>query len=149
MNAIANMVLEAGEKCMPQMRLRQPRFRYSASALFTKNKERIKKLKETTWDSQYIHQKKLDKAFFKHDLAYEYFQDLHRRTAAEKIWCDKTFNVAQNPKYYGYQRDLLQWSINCLIKKLLIGPWQMKLCLTRNYQKNNTNQLLENLRKEK
>ena len=42
-------------------------------------------------------------------MAYEDFQDLHRRTAAEKILCDKAFNVAQNPKYYGYQRDFLQW----------------------------------------
>ena len=31
---------------MPEMHLRQPRFIYSACALFPKNKERIKKLKK-------------------------------------------------------------------------------------------------------
>ena len=54
---------------MPQMHLRQPRFGYSASVLFTKNKKRRKHIKEKTWDSRYIHQIKLDKAFFKHDMA--------------------------------------------------------------------------------
>ena len=31
---------------MPEMRLRQPRFKYSAFGPFTKNKERIKHLKK-------------------------------------------------------------------------------------------------------
>ena len=43
-------------------------------------------------------------------MAYEDFQDLHKRTVAEKILCDNAFNIAQNLKYYEYQRDLLQWS---------------------------------------
>ena len=42
---------------------------------FTKNKERMQKIKEKE-DSQYIHQTKLDKACFQHDMAYEYFKDL-------------------------------------------------------------------------
>ena len=32
--------------------------------------------------------------------------DLNRRTAANKVLCDKAFNVAKNPKYDGYQRGL-------------------------------------------
>ena len=43
--------------------LRQPGFTYSACELFTKNKERIQKFKETG-DSQYIYQNELDKAYF-------------------------------------------------------------------------------------
>ena len=39
---------------MPEMYLRQPRFTYSASKPFTRNKERIKKIKETG-DSRYIY----------------------------------------------------------------------------------------------
>ena len=48
---------------MPELHLRQPWFTDSASRPLTKNKERIQKFKET-WDSKYIHQKKLDKASF-------------------------------------------------------------------------------------
>ena len=54
---------------MPEMYLRQPRFTYSASKPFTRNKERIKKIKETG-DSRYIYQNELDKACFQHDIAY-------------------------------------------------------------------------------
>ena len=42
MNEIINRFLLAGEKFMPEMHLKQPEFKYSASALFTKNKKRIK-----------------------------------------------------------------------------------------------------------
>ena len=43
---------------------------------------------------------------FQHDMAYEYFKDLTRRTACDKILHDKAFNIAKNPKYHGYQREL-------------------------------------------
>ena len=59
---------------MPEMYLRQPRFTYSASKPFTRNKERIKKIKETG-DSRYIYQNELDKACFQHDIAYGDFVD--------------------------------------------------------------------------
>ena len=53
MNEIVNNFLLAGDKFMPEMHLKQPEFTYSASGLFTKNKERITKFKETglfsTW----------------------------------------------------------------------------------------------------
>ena len=55
MNEIINKLLLAGDKFMPEMRVRQPGFTYSAYAPFTKNKERIKKIKETS-DSRYIYQ---------------------------------------------------------------------------------------------
>ena len=32
------------------------------------------------------------------------FKDLTRRTASEAILCDKAFDIAENPKYDGYQR---------------------------------------------
>ena len=43
MNKIINKFLLAGDKFMPEMHLRQPRFTYSACGTFTKNKERIQK----------------------------------------------------------------------------------------------------------
>ena len=46
MNKIVNKLLLAGDKFVPEMRLRQPGSAYSACGPFTKNKERIKNLKE-------------------------------------------------------------------------------------------------------
>ena len=47
MDEIVNKSLLAGDKFMPKMHLRQPRFTYSACRPFTKDKERIQKFKET------------------------------------------------------------------------------------------------------
>ena len=47
MKEIVNKFLLAGDNFMPEMHLRQPEFTYSACGPFTKNKERIKKFKET------------------------------------------------------------------------------------------------------
>ena len=45
MNEIVNKSLLAGDKSMPKMHLKQRGFTYSACGPFTKNKERIQKLK--------------------------------------------------------------------------------------------------------
>ena len=82
----------AGEKFMPEMDLRQGRLTYNACAPFTKNKERIQKFKETG-DSTYIYQNELDKTCFQHDMAYDDFKGLTRRTASDKILRDKAFNI--------------------------------------------------------
>ena len=47
MNEILNNVLLAGDKFMPQMHLKQLGFNYNSCGPFTKNKERIKKFRET------------------------------------------------------------------------------------------------------
>ena len=49
-----------GDKCMPEVHLRQPGFTYSACGRFTKNKERIQNFKQTG-DSRYIYRNELDK----------------------------------------------------------------------------------------
>ena len=46
MNELVNKFLLVGDKFMPEMHLKQPRFTYSACSPFTKNKERIEKFKE-------------------------------------------------------------------------------------------------------
>ena len=46
MNEMVNKCLLAGDKFMPEMHLKQPVFTYSACVPFTKNKERIQKLKK-------------------------------------------------------------------------------------------------------
>ena len=90
---------------MPEMHLRQPRFTYSACGPFTKNKERIQKFKEKG-DTDYIYKIELDKACFRHDMAYGDFKDLAKRTAADKVLRDKVFKIASDQKYDGYQRGL-------------------------------------------
>ena len=105
MNEIVNKFLLARDKFMPEMHLKQPGFIYSACGPFTKNKERIKKFKETG-DTSYIYKNELDKACFQHDMVYGDFKDLKRRTASDKILRDKAFNIAKNPKYDGYQREI-------------------------------------------
>ena len=80
---------------MPEMHLRQPGFTYSACGPSTKNKERTKKIEETG-DSRGISLNEFDKNCFQNDMAYGDFKDLNRRAAANKVLCDKAFNIAKN-----------------------------------------------------
>ena len=105
MNEIVNKFLLARYKFMPEIRLRQPGFTYSACGPFTKNKERIQKFKETG-DSKYIYQNELDKACFQHDMACGDFKDLTIETDSDKILCVKAFSIAKTTEYDGYQRGL-------------------------------------------
>ena len=98
MNKIVNKWLLAGDKCLPEMHLKQPGFNYSACGPFAKNKERIQKLKKAG-DTKYIYRNELDKACFQHDRAYGDFKDLAKRTVSDKVLIDKAFNIAKNPKY--------------------------------------------------
>ena len=58
MHEIVNKMLLAGDTFMSETHLKQPGFTYSACAPFTKNKERIQKVKETG-DTKYIYQRRL------------------------------------------------------------------------------------------
>ena len=57
---------------MPEMHLKQPGFTYSACGRFTRNKERIQKVKERG-DTSYFYKNEIDKACFQHDIAYGHF----------------------------------------------------------------------------
>ena len=116
MNEIVNKFLLAGDKFMPEMHLRQPQFVYSACGPFTKNKERIQKLKKTG-DNNCIYKNELGKACFQHDMAYGDFKDLAKRTAADKILRDKAFKIASDQKHDGYQRGLTSMVYTFLAKK--------------------------------
>ena len=112
MNEIVNNFLLAGSKFMPEMHLKQPGFTYSAWGPFPKNKERIQKFKETR-DTKHIYRDELDKACFQNGMTYGAFKDLARRTASDKVFRDKAFNITKNPKYDGYQRDLVSVVYKC------------------------------------
>ena len=115
MNNIINKFLLAGDKFMPDMHLRQPRFVYSACGPFTRHKERIKKSKQTG-DTRYVYRNELDKACFQHDSAYADHNDLINRTEADKVLRDKAYAIASNPEYDGYQRSLASMVYKFLIK---------------------------------
>ena len=105
MNNVINKILLVGDKFIPEMHLRQPRFVYSACGPFTRHKERIKEFKRTG-DTRYIYRNELDKGCFQHDSAYPDHKDLINRTEADKVLRDKAYDIASNPKYDGYQRGL-------------------------------------------
>ena len=84
MNEIVNKFLLAGDNFVPEMHLKQPVFTYNACGPFTKNKERIQKLKETG-DIGYIYKNELDKACFQHDMVYGDFKDLAKEQLLMKF----------------------------------------------------------------
>ena len=51
-------------------------------------------------------------------MAYGDFKDLAKRTAADKVFRDKAFNIAKDPKYDGYQRGLASVVYKFFDKKL-------------------------------
>ena len=121
MNNVINKFLLVGDKFMPEMHLRQPRFVYSACVPFTRHKERIKEFKRTA-DTRYIYRNELDKACFQHDSAYADHKYLINRTEADKILRDKVYDIASNPKYDGYQRGLASMVYKFFDKKSTAGP---------------------------
>ena len=146
MNEIVNKFSLAGDRCMPEMHLKQPGFTCSACGPFTKSKERIQKFKETG-DTIYIYKNELDKACFQHDMANGDFKDLKRRTFSDKVLRDKAFNIAKNPKCDGYQRGLASMVYkffdkkskgngvaNNEIKQLLILAEELHKPIIRNFK---------------
>ena len=50
-------------------------------------------------------------------MAYGDFKHLKKRTAANKVFKDKAFNIAKDPKYDGYQRGLASMDYRFFEKK--------------------------------
>ena len=140
MNNVINKCLLAGDKSMPEMHLRQPRFVYSACGPFTRHKERIKEFKRTG-DTCYIYRNELDKACFQHDSAYAEHKDLINRTEADKVLKDKVYDIASNPEHDGYQRGLTSMVYKFFDKK------SMGSGITRNMTKSSSSILADELHK--
>ena len=105
MNEIVNTLLLVRDKFMPKMHLKQPGFTYSACGPFTKNKERTERFMQTG-NTNFIYKNELRRACFQHDMAYGKSKDLAKRTQSDIFLRDKTYKIAGNPKYDGYQRGL-------------------------------------------
>ena len=106
MNEIVNTFFSAGHKFIPKMHLKRPRFTYSAYGPFNKNKERIEKFMQTG-NTNYIYKNDPDKAWFQHDMAYDKYKDLAKRTQSDKVLRDKVFKIASNLKHDGSERGLV------------------------------------------
>ena len=141
MNEIANKFLLAGDKFMAELHLKQPGFTYSTCGLFTKNRERTEKFMKTG-NTDFIYRNEFDKACFPHHMAYGKSKDLTKRTQSDKVLRDKTFKVASDPRYDGFQRGLAS-----MVKNLV----EVVLMLNQiiNSQINFRNRLLKNLRDKK
>ena len=87
---------------MPKLNLRKLVFTYIACGPFTKNRERIKKFRETS-NLKHTYKNELDKACFGHDAAYSDSKNLAKRTISDKTLKYKAYQIAINPKYDGYQ----------------------------------------------
>ena len=105
MNNIINKFLLAGDKFMPEMHLRQPRFVYSACGPFTRHKERIKEFIRTG-DTRFLYRNELDKACFKHDAAYAKYKDKENRLISDQKLRNSAYDIASNLEYDGYRRGL-------------------------------------------
>ena len=132
MNNIINKFLLAGDKFMPEMHLRQPQFVYSACGTFTRYKERIKEFKRTG-DTHLLYRNELDKACFIHDAAYAKYKDVENRLISDQKLRSGVHDIASNPKYDGYQRDLASMvykffdsKVTLLDKKTMSGKGNAK-----------------------
>ena len=83
------------------------------------------------------------------------FKDLARRTASDKILRDKSFNIAKNRKYDGYQRGIVSMVYKFFDKKSLGSGVNMHAknerpldLATQKLVEYYTKQLLENLKEE-
>ena len=57
-----------------------------------------------TGNTNFMYKNELDKACFQHDMAYHKTNDLVKRTQSNKVLKDKSFKIASNPNYDGYQK---------------------------------------------
>ena len=128
MKETTNQFSLVGDKFMLEIQLRQSGFSFSVCRLFSKNKEPIQKFKETG-GSNHIYQNKLDKVCFQHDMVYEDFKYLPKRTIADKISHDKAFRLLKIQRMMDVKMDLVQWFINFSIKILLIQTKEQELIL--------------------
>ena len=102
-NSLINKFLLAGDKFMPELHLVDPIVKkYSTCGPFTKHTQRIQDFLNAGKLS-YIYKNDLDKACFQHDMAYNKFKDLERRTQSDIVLKNKAFKIAINPNYNAYE----------------------------------------------
>ena len=115
-NSIINKFLLAGNKCMLELHLVDPIVKkYIARGPFTKHTQRIQDFLNTGKLS-YFYKNDLDKACFQHDMAYNRFKNLEKKTQSDIVLKNKALKIASNPKYNGYERGLASMDYNLFDK---------------------------------
>ena len=74
----------AGDKFMPELHLKQPRFTYNTCGAFIKHHQTIQ-IYRKTGNLKHFHRNELDKAYSAYDAAYSDGKDLAKRTISYKI----------------------------------------------------------------
>ena len=105
MNKIFNKFLLTGDKFVPELHLKQPRFTYSVCGPFTKHRERTQKFREVS-NLKHLYRNELGKGYFAHDATYFEIKDFAKRTISDKILKIRAYEIAINRKYDGHQRAL-------------------------------------------
>ena len=82
-------------------------------------------------------------------MTYGDFEDLNKRTTADKVLRDKAFSIAKNPKHDGCRHGLAFMVYKFFNKITSGGKVKPKIFLIKNELKNYTKQLLKKSRKEK
>ena len=91
---------------MPELHLADPIVKkYSACGPFTKHTQRIQNFLNTGKLS-FIYKNDIHKACFQHDMVYNKFKDLERRTQSYLVLKNKALKIASNQKYNGYEKGL-------------------------------------------
>ena len=65
-------------------------------------------------------------------MAYGGYKDLNRKTFADKVLCNKSFNIAKDPKNDGYQCGLASMIYKFFDKKASGSGTEMKIFLIKN-----------------
>ena len=81
------------------------RFTYSAFGSFSKHRERIQKFRETG-NLKHLYVNKLEKTCFAYNGAYSDSKHLAKRTTLDKVLKDRSYEIARDRNYDGYQRAL-------------------------------------------
>ena len=105
-NSIINKFLLAVDIFMLELHLVDTIVKkYSGCGPFTKHTQRIQDFLNTGKLS-YIYKNDLDKVCFQHDMAYNKFKDLEKRTQSDIVLKNEALKIASNAKYNGYERGL-------------------------------------------
>ena len=71
-----------------------------------------------TGDINYIYRNDLDRACFRHDMAYGRYKDLAKRQESDKVLRDKAFKIASSLTYNGFERGLASMIYKLSDKKI-------------------------------
>ena len=105
-NNIINKFSLAGDKFLPELHLVDPIVgKYSVCGPFTEHTKRIQQILNTG-KLNYIYKNDLDEACFQHDVAYNKYKDLEKRTQSDTVLKNNALEIMKNPEYNCYQRGL-------------------------------------------